>query len=102
MSAGLESDPHRLGSETPTAERLTGERGHHGESCLIHQRPDGPFSGLEEGEVGIDEPDASDGESSLGGKSEGGQGSLDDHHSPYPMTAMVGAARPPPPDVGQS
>src|SRR3989449_8880183 len=80
MCAGLESDPHRIGPETPTKQRLTGERSHHSESRLIHQRPEGPFDGLAEGEVGFDEPDAFDRESSLGGESERAPASLD-HHS---------------------
>ena len=95
MSAGLESDLYRFGSETPTPQRLTGERSHYGESCLIHQRPDGPFGGLAEGEVGSDEPDAFYDESSLGGKSEGAPTSLG-----HQLATMVGAASPPPPDTG--
>ena len=79
MCAGLESDPHRIGPKTPTKQRLTGERSHHSESRVIHQRPEGPFDGLAEGEVGFDEPDAFDGKSSLGGQSEGGQSPLDCH-----------------------
>src|SRR3989442_7744445 len=95
MCAGLESDPHRIGPETPTKQRLTGERSHHSESRLIHQRPEGPFDGLAEGEVGFDEPDAFDRESSLGGESEGAPASLG-----HQLATMVGAANPPPPDTG--
>jgi len=94
--AGSKSaDPHRFGPETPTAQRLTGERSHHGESRLIHQRPDGPFGGLSEEEGGFDEPDASDDDSSLSGKSEGAPASLG-----HQLATMVGAASPPPPDTG--
>src|SRR2546422_190983 len=107
MSAGLKAYLHRPGPETPTPQRLTGERRHHGESCPIHQRPDGPLRGLAEGEPGLDEPDTFDGEISLGGKSEGGRPSLDYHGSPYPgarmrgdPSMMVGVAGPPPPDAG--
>ena len=77
MCTGLELDPHRSRPETPAAQRLTRERGHHGESRLIHERSDGSVGGPVEGEVGTDEPDALDCEGSPGGQCEGVPASWD-------------------------